>query len=148
MSKVANVRSESKKALTVTAADKVFVGLDVHKRTVCIALMINGEIVKTWTVAYDAAAVARSLEIYRPALCGIVYEAGVTGFSLARALKGSGHPVTVVAPSLTPRRAGECSKSDRLDCRKLVDYFSKGMLRAVASGASSSRLRASCSSTE
>jgi transposase len=132
MGKVANARGESKKLARASAGDVVFAGLDVHKRTVCIAVMVNGEIVKTWTVPYDVTAVGRSLEAYRPGLRGIVYEAGVTGFSLARALKAAGYPATVVAPSLTPRRAGECSKSDRLDSRKLVEYFSKGMLRAVA----------------
>jgi transposase len=38
----------------------------------------------------------------------------------------------MIAPSKTPQRPGPESKSDRLDWRKLVEYYAKGLLRAVA----------------
>ena len=132
MSSIARRRAEGKVRWSVEAGDVVFIGLDVHKRTVHFALMANGVIVKTWTMPYHPAAVVSSLKEFQGVASKIVYEAGPTGFGLARALKAAGFPVEVVAPSKTPRRPGPESKSDRLDCRKLAEYASKGMLRAVA----------------
>ena len=132
MSKVARKMGEGKRKMCLKASDRAFVGLDVHKASAHAALMVNGMIVKTWSMPYDPAVIAASLEPYRAALRGVVYEAGPTGFSLARHLIRLGYAVTVAAPSKIPRPSGPQAKSDRLDCRRLVDFFSKGQLVAVA----------------
>jgi transposase len=62
----------------------------------------------------------------------IVYEAGPTGFSLARALMAAGLPVMVVAPSKVPRAVSRVNKTDRLDCIKLANYAARGMLASIA----------------
>jgi len=62
----------------------------------------------------------------------VVYEAGPTGYSLARTIKAAGLPVGVVAPSKTPRQAAPDSKTDSLDARKLAEYAAKGLLRHIA----------------
>jgi transposase len=123
---------EGKRKMCLAAGDRVFVGLDVHKMSAHAALMVNGMIVKTWSMPYDSAVIAASLEPYRAALCGVVYEAGPTGFSLARRLIARGYPVKVAAPSKIPRPSGPQAKSDRLDCRRLADFFAKGQLTFVA----------------
>ena len=132
MSKVARKVVEGKREMCLEVGDRVFVGLDVHKKTVHAALMVNGLIVKTWSMPYEPALIAASLEPWRPALCGVVYEAGPTGFSLARHLIALGYAVTVAAPSKIPRPSGPQAKSDRLDCRRLADFFAKGQLTGVA----------------
>jgi transposase len=132
MVKVARKAGEGKREMCLEVGDRVFVGLDVHKASVHAALMVNGLIVKTWSMPYEPAVIAASLEPYRSALCGVVYEAGPTGFSLARHLIGLGYAVTVAAPSKIPRLSGPQAKSDRLDCRRLVDFFAKGQLTGVA----------------
>jgi transposase len=71
------------------------------------------------------------LEKLRPALRLAVYEAGPTGYSLARAIKAAALPVSVVAPSKTPRQAAPDSKTDSLDARKLAEYAAKGLLRHI-----------------
>jgi transposase len=68
----------------------------------------------------------------RAALVRVVYEAGPTGYRLARRLRSAGLPVQVVAPSKTPQRADRSAKSDRLDCVQLAAYSAAHLLRPVA----------------
>ncbi len=132
MGKVARKMGEGKRKMCWKRSDRVFAGLDVHKASVHAALMVNGLIVKTWSMPSDPAVIAASLEPYRAALSGVVYEAGPTGFSLARRLIALGYDVKVAAPSKIPRPSGPQAKSDRLDCRRLVDFYAKGQLTFVA----------------
>ena len=59
------------------------------------------------------------------------YEASYIGFSLCRALRKAGIGCEVIAPSLTPRKAGDRVKTDRLDSEKLATYYGKGLLTVV-----------------
>ncbi|MBY0460425.1 MAG: IS110 family transposase, partial [Gemmataceae bacterium] len=61
----------------------------------------------------------------------VVYEAGPTGFGLARRLTADGLAVAVIAPSKVPAAPGPGDKCDRLDCRKLALYAAKGLLSPV-----------------
>ena len=60
-----------------------------------------------------------------------VYEAGPCGYGLYRTLNGSGYPCQVIAPSLTPRKPGERVKTNRLDARRLGNYYRGGQLTPV-----------------
>ena len=62
------------------------------------------------------------------ALC---YEAGPTGFVLARRLRSLGFECEVVAPSLIPTRSADRVKTDRRDARKLAGLFRAGELTPV-----------------
>jgi len=132
MSKVARKLGEGKREMWVTSKDAAFVGLDVHKVSVHAALMVNGEIMKTWAMPAKKEVIAASLAPYKAALKGVAYEAGPTGFSLARHLIGLGYKVKVVAPSKMRRPSGPQSKSDRLDCRMLARDLARGDMVAVA----------------
>jgi transposase len=68
----------------------------------------------------------------KSAIKNIVYEAGPTGYALARELQNANLPVHVIAPSKTPRPSARQSKTDSLDCRKLAEYAAKKMLRPIA----------------
>src|SRR3990167_3104620 len=61
----------------------------------------------------------------------VCYEATYLGFSLQRALAKQGYHCEVIAPSLIPERAGKRVKTDRLDCRKMAEYYANGQLTAV-----------------
>ena len=61
----------------------------------------------------------------------ICYEATYIGFFLQRQLAKRGYHCDVIAPSLTPRKPGEHVKTDRLDCRKLAEYYQKGLLTLI-----------------
>ena len=58
-----------------------------------------------------------------------VYEAGPTGFGLARAAREIGIDVQVVAPGKIPRAAGDRVKTDKRDAERLVRLLAAGELR-------------------
>jgi transposase len=132
MNKVAQGRVSSK-SLSVVATDVVYVGLDVHKVSIHAAVQLNGRIERHWVMPADYAKVVAKLEPLRAGLKRIVYEAGPTGFGLARALAAAGLPIDVIAPSKTARPADQSVKSDRLDCFQLCEFaWSNRLLKAVA----------------
>ena len=57
-----------------------------------------------------------------------VYEAGPSGFMLARAGRARGLDVRVVAPGLIPRAPGDRVKTDRRDAERLVRLLAAGEL--------------------
>ena len=59
------------------------------------------------------------------------YEATYIGYSLHRFLLSKGIQNSIIAPSLIPKTPGKCVKTDRIDCKKLALYLSKGLLTAV-----------------
>jgi len=131
MNKVAR-GTVSSKSLSATAGDEVYVGLDVHKKSIHAAVRVNGQIARHWVMLADYTQVLAKLEPLRVALAQVVYEAGPTGFGLARLLRSAGHPVEVIAPSKTPQAADQSAKSDRLDCFQLVELSAAGLLQPVA----------------
>jgi len=117
--------------VAVTAEDSVYVGLDVHKASIHVAVWKNGMLAAAWVTTADYATLADQLEPLRPALRQVAYEAGPTGFVLARLLASRQLPVMVCAPSKTPQTAGDETKCDRLDARKIAEYAAKELLSAV-----------------
>ena len=118
--------------INLTTDDEVYVGIDVHKKNCHIAIRLNGALALTFVAPSDNIAIAQMMGKLNPALKQIVYEAGPTGFSLARVLKKASLPVAVIAPSKTPRPSAQQAKSDRLDCRKLAEFAEKDLLFEVA----------------
>jgi len=109
----------------------IHIGIDVHKKSYHIAARGQSGGIVTWVSPARPDALLRQLGLVRERVVQVVYESGPTGFSLARKLKGAGYPIMVVAPSRMPRPVTRQSKTDRLDCKRLAEYSSKGMLRPV-----------------
>ena len=65
-------------------------------------------------------------ELDRPVAA--VYEAGPTGFALARVAEQRGLDIRVVAPGSIPRAPGDRVKTDRRDAKRLVRLFAAGEL--------------------
>jgi transposase len=61
----------------------------------------------------------------------LCYEAGPTGFVLARRLIGLGYNCIVDAPSKTPTKSGDKVRTDKRDARKLARLHRAGELTAV-----------------
>ena len=61
----------------------------------------------------------------------VCYEAGPTGFGLARHLQGLHVACEVIAPGLIPQKATDRVKTDRRDARKLAEDLRAGSLTAV-----------------
>ena len=60
-----------------------------------------------------------------------VYEAGPTGFGLARAARAAGIEMMVCSPGAIPRQPGDRVKTDKRDALKLARLHAAGQLRAV-----------------
>jgi transposase len=66
-----------------------------------------------------------------PAPIKVAYEAGPTGYGLARACVAAGMACTVAAPSKIPRAAADRVKTDRRDAERLARLLRLGELVAV-----------------
>lgn len=119
------------KQVRLTKDDDLYVGIDAHKKSLHVALWLNDAPAVDFVMPPDSAKLIDTLNKLRLALRMVVYEAGPTGFSLARAMQIANLPVSVVAPSKTPRQAAPDSKTDSLDARKLAEYAAKGLLRHI-----------------
>ena len=109
-----------------------WVGVDVHKRSYHVALLRADNQTTTFSTSAAPDFFVEQLQKLNIPIDGVVYEAGPTGFSLARALLEVNIPVIVAAPSKIPRSVRPGAKTDRLDCLKLAHYAAKGLLRPIA----------------
>lgn len=113
-----------------------FVGLDVHKDTITVAVAEGGdrrEVREYGRIANRPHALKRLCDklTRQGAALRLCYEAGPCGYGIQRQLAALGHDCVVVAPSLIPRRPGERIKTDRRDAIKLAKLHRAGELTAV-----------------
>jgi len=120
------------KKINLTSDDQLYVGMDVHKSSYHVAFWLNDTAAIDFVMPADNQKVLQILEKCRIAVKAVVYEAGPTGYSLARALQQHNLPVQIIAPAITPRPAVHQAKTDRLDCRKLARFAAKGLLHKIA----------------
>jgi transposase len=108
------------------------VGLDVHARSTQAAALnvVSGELRRARFGAGVEPVIGWLRELPGPVRGA--YEAGPTGFGLARAALEAGIDLVVVAPSKTPRAPGDRVKTDRKDAELLARLLLAGQLRAVA----------------
>lgn len=113
-------------------ATMTWVGMDVYARSTHAAVIdaVSGELSRTRFGAGVDPVVSWLRSLPQPV--SACYEAGPTGFGLYRAARGAGIGVQVIAPSKTPRAAGERVKSDRKDAELLVRLLMAGALTTVA----------------
>ena len=110
---------------------EALVGLDVHA-TKIVAAVLDAETgqLQFFTMGGEiAGAVAFCARFPRPVR--VAYEAGPTGYGLARELVKRGVECVVAAPSKIPRGAGDRVKTDRRDAEHLVRLLLGGKLHAV-----------------
>lgn len=114
-----------------------YIGLDVHKETIAVAVAqlgrehpeFRGEIANRPKAV--AKLVARLSKEFNGEALLFCYEAGPCGYVLYRQLLELGQDCQVVAPSLIPTKPGERVKTDRLDAVKLARSLRSGDLSAV-----------------
>jgi len=108
---------------------RVVAGLDVHKVSTRIAAVRGDRLVGEVSVASQVEVVEAALRRLGVEAC--CYEAGPTGFGLARYLNEAGLSCRVVAPGLVWRRPGDRVKTDPRDARRLAAQYAGGMLDAI-----------------
>lgn len=111
-----------------------FVGLDVHKETIAVAVAEGdgGAPRSLGTIPNRPEAVAQLVRKLGAATgLRVCYEAGPCGYGLQRQLTRLGARCVVVAPSLVPTRPGDRVKTDRRDALKLAALLRSGHLTPV-----------------
>ena len=118
-------------------ADRItYVGLDVHKDSIVVAVAaggLRGEVREYGWIANTSTALDRLLRKLGGdgTTLRFCYEAGPCGYGIQRRLSTRGHECVVVAPSLIPKRAGDRVKTDRRDAASLAKLHRAGELTAV-----------------
>ncbi len=107
------------------------VGLDVHARSVvaCALDGDTGEVFQRRLTPDHGEIVAWLGDL--PGPVAVTYEAGPTGFGLARALTAAGIHCEVAAPSRLIRPAGDRVKTDARDAAHLARLLHLGQITAV-----------------
>ena len=106
-----------------------YVGLDVHKDTIAVAIAETGrlgEMREHGKITNTPSRLTRSGTALRSC-----YEAGPCGYRIQRQLTAAGHGCVVVAPSLIPRKPGDRIKTDRRDATNLAKLHRAGELTPV-----------------
>jgi transposase len=107
--------------------------MDVHKNTISAGVLEPGSTSPLVDkISADDESVRRLIGRFEdPGRVWACYEAGPTGYELARVLGRSGMRCEVIAPSLIPTRPGDRVKTDRRDARRLALLFRAGQLSSV-----------------
>jgi transposase len=113
----------------MTVKATCLVGLDVHVRQTHAAVLDlrSGELSVRRLVGAPEEVVAFLERAPGPVVA--VYEAGPTGFGLARVARAHGIDVRVAAPGSIPKGPGDRVKTDRRDAIRLVRLLGAGELR-------------------
>jgi transposase len=112
-----------------------YVGLDVHKSTIAVAIAESGSSEVRYfgeirNTPEDITKVLRKLSSTEATLA-VCYEAGPCGYEVYRQLSSQGIDCMVVAPSMIPRKAGDRVKTDRRDSQMLARLHRAGELTSV-----------------
>jgi transposase len=108
-------------------------GLDVHKPTIAAgALAHDADVLVVDQISSNPLSVRRLVgRVADPRRLVACYEAGPTGYELARQLQAMGVRCEVIAPSLIPTAPGDKVKTDKRDARRLALLLRAGQLTAV-----------------
>ncbi len=118
----------------ITATPKLFIGMDVHKKSWTVHIKTDLFDYKTVTVPPSpdslAAYVQKHLPGHEVTCC---YEAGCCGYWIARNLQQYGWQVKVVNPGDVPRTAKQdWQKTDKIDSRSLSRHLQAGNLKSIS----------------
>ena len=121
-------------AVPVAARSMIYLGMDVHKDSITIAVLPQSA--KTPTrlekLANDLPKLKKWIErVARDGEIHACYEASGAGYVLHRALAEWGYACDVIAPSLIPKRSGVHRKHDKRDAADLARLYRAGELVAV-----------------
>jgi transposase len=112
-------------------SEGTWIGLDVHARKTVAGVLdaVSGE-VRSFRAPTRAVETVEWVRQF-PGPVRVAYEAGPTGYGLARACAAAGIACTVAAPSKIPRASGDKVKTDRRDAERLARLLRLGELVAV-----------------
>lgn len=111
---------------------KAFVGVDVHRRSFAVAIVVEEKVVSSFSCPPTESALLDSVSRKVPgAELTFCYEIGFSGFGLGRFLIDNGYPCTVVDPGSVEVSQKARIKTDKKDARNLAIQLSQGRLVSV-----------------
>jgi transposase len=120
--------------MSSSAASIIYLGMDVHKDSITIAVlpMTAKTPTRLERLPNDLPKLKRFLDrTARDGELRVCYEASGAGYVLHRALREWGYPCDVIAPSLIPKRPGVRRKHDKRDAADLARFYRAGELTPV-----------------
>ena len=118
----------------VAARSIIYLGMDVHKDSITIAVLPTGATAPTRLerLPNDLPKLKKWLDrVARDGEVHACYEASGAGYVLHRALRDWGYACEVIAPSLIPKRSGVHRKHDKRDAADLARLYRAGELVPV-----------------
>jgi transposase len=118
---------------SVSHLASVYLGLDVHRDTISVGILEpDQQVPEVERIAHDEPSVRRLVgRLGDPRRLRACYEAGPTGFELARGVAQHGRWLPGDRPSLIPKAPGDKVKTDKGDCRRLARRHRAGELVAI-----------------
>jgi transposase len=111
---------------------EVFVGIDVHRKSYALAIVIEGEIIRKLSVPGESMYLANYLKsLFPKALIKTVYEAGFCGYYLHRHLEEQGIENLIVNPASIQVASRDRVKTDKKDAVKLANQLSLGLIKGI-----------------
>jgi transposase len=111
---------------------KVYMGIDVHKKTYACVSVCEGHIVKKDTMPAEPSVLIAYLENnFSNAILETAYEAGFSGFHLHRQLANAGIKNNIVHPGSIEVASRDRVKTDKRDAKKLATQLSAGRIRGI-----------------
>jgi transposase len=130
--------TEPKPRRQVMKDDSTFIGMDVHKNSIDIAIANDGrkgQVRHYGKIDGSLSALDKVVQKLTRKSKGrhlnFVYEAGPCGYQIYRHLSAQGHECVVVAPSRVPKQSGNRIKNDRRDALMLARLHRAGELSPV-----------------
>ena len=113
-----------------------FIGMDVHKKTITVAISdeeSHNQPRAYGTIANETAELDKFCRKMQSNACELhfVYEAGPCGYGIYRHLSSKGFDCMVAAPSMIPRKSGDRIKNDTRDASMLARLYRAGELTGV-----------------
>lgn len=111
---------------------KVYLGMDVHKKTYVIVAICDGQVVKKWTTKASPHCICQQVKrFFIGAEIFSAYEAGFSGFRLHRELCTNGVNSIVVNAASIEVQSNNRVKTDKRDATKIAEHLSTGRLRCI-----------------
>ena len=120
-------------ATQLTATAKLFIGLDIHKRSWSVHMRTDISDHKSMTIPPNCDGLYDYVEKHFPTHeVSLTYEAGCCGFGAGRYFMNLGWNVLIVNPSDVPMPGKQNSqKTDKIDCRNLSKQLQSSQLKSI-----------------
>jgi len=111
----------------------LYIGLDVHKKSWSVTILVEGMEHKTFTQPPDPQALYNYLQKMFPGgTYYSAYEAGFCGYGIHRELNSLGiKNIVINAADIPASQKDQLQKRDPVDSRKIARALEKGLLRAI-----------------